>query len=256
MRHEKKDGVVPKGIFSIPICKQDAQPIYLQLAEGAAKMIDEGILAPNEKLPPIRKLAEHYGVNNGTIVSFYKYLEQKKLVYARAGSGTYVSPLPLEEIPLPVGAGQMRQFAQGEDYADAINFVDTALPAELFPVEAFQRAFQEVLEKEKGAAFRYTDSLGYAPLRECLRTYLSSFGIQTDAEHIQIISGAQQGVDLVSKAMLGFGDVVLVERPTFYGAAGAFLSRGAKTVEIGLEEDGMDLVMLENMLKLYHPKFI
>lgn len=56
--------------------------------------------------------------------------------------------------------------------------------------------------------------------------------------------------------MLRYGDVVFVEKPTFYGAAGAFLSRGGKLIEIPLEEDGMDMVILENFLKLYHPRFI
>ncbi len=72
---------------------------------------------------------------------------------------------------------------------------------------------------------------------------------------MQIISGAQQGIDIISKAMLRYGDVVFVEKPTFYGAAGAFLSRGGKLIEIPLEEDGMDMVILENFLKLYHPRF-
>ena len=71
-----------------------------------------------------------------------------------------------------------------------------------------------------------------------------------------MLSGAQQGIDIISKVMVHYGDVVFVEKPTFYGAAGAFLSRGAKLVEVPLEDDGMDMVMLEDYLKLYQPKFI
>ena len=113
-----------------------------------------------------------------------------------------------------------------------------------------------MLDREKGGAFRYMDSMGYAPLREQLCRYLMNYGIKTSPENVQIISGAQQGIDIISKAMLRYGDVVFVEKPTFYGAAGAFLSRGGKLIEIPLEEDGMDMVILENFLKLYHPRFI
>ena len=52
---------------------------------------------------------------------------------------------------------------------------------------------------------------------------------------------AQQGIDIMSKAILRYGDVVFVESPTFYGAAGAFLSRGAKLVGIPMEADGMEM---------------
>ncbi len=51
------------------------------------------------------------------------------------------------------------------------------------------------------------------------------------------------------------GMLFLWKSPRFT-AAGAFLSRGGKLMEIPLEEDGMDMVILENFLKLYHPRFI
>ena len=100
------------------------------------------------------------------------------------------------------------------------------------------------------------DSQGYAPLRESICTYLKDYGITTTAETVQILSGAQQGIDVVSKAMISYGDVVFMEKPTFYGAAGAFLSRGCQIIEIPMEMDGMDITALENLVKLYHPKFL
>ena len=240
-------------LFSIPL--KEEVPRYLCLAEGIGALILQGKLKPNEKLPPIRTLAKTYGVTNGTIVSAYRHLEQRKLVYSHVGSGTFVSPLPVEQQQMPL---ETISFGTEEMAypADAIRLDDTALPADLFPVEAFQEAFRQVLEKERGAAFRYTESMGYFPLRQSLCTYLSAFGIQTSPKQVQIISGAQQGVDIAAKAMISLGDVVFLETPTFYGAAGAFLSRGARLVEIPLEKDGMDLNMLENMLKLYHPKLL
>ena len=55
--------------------------------------------------------------------------------------------------------------------------------------------------------------------------------------------GAQQGIDIISKAMLRYG--CFVEKPTFYGAAVHFCPVGGKLMEIPLEEDGMDMVILE-----------
>lgn len=242
-------------IFAIKLDKAGEIPLYQQLAEGIAAHIRDGILPAEQKLPPIRKMAAHFGVNAATIVAAYKQLEQKQLVYSRMGSGTFVSPLPLEAIPQPVAQRNLQSFAQ-PTMENAINFAATALPHELFPVAAFKRAFDAVLEREKGGAFGYMESMGYLPLRQQLCRYLEEYGIRTTAENLQIISGAQQGIDLIAKAMLRFGDVVFVEKPTFYGAAGAFLSRGGRLVEIPLEADGMDMAILEDYLKLYHPRFL
>ena len=243
-------------IFQIQLNKTEGGPLYQQLAEGIEALITDGVLFANSKLPPIRKMAEHFGVNSVTIVNAYKYLENKQLVYSRVGSGTFVSPLPVEHIPEPVANRNLRSFDSGLNMENAINFTSTSLPHEMFPVDAFKKAFNEVLDREKGGAFRYMDSMGYEPLREQLCRYLEGYGIKTSLENVQVISGAQQGIDIISMAMLRYGDVVFVEKPTFYGAAGAFLSRGGKLVEIPMENDGMNITILEDFLKLYQPKFI
>jgi len=243
-------------IFQIQLNKGMDTALYQQLAEAIMTLISDGYLPANSKLPPIRKMAQHFGVNTVTIVNAYKYLEQKRMVYSRVGSGTFVSPLPVEHIPEPVANRNIRSFESGISMENAINFSGTSLPDDMFPVDAFKKAFDEVLEREKGGAFSYMDGMGYEPLREQLCRYLESYGIKTSVENVQVISGAQQGIDIISKVMVHYGDVVFVEKPTFYGAAGAFLSRGAKLVEVPLEDDGMDMTILEDYLKLYQPKFI
>ena len=70
-------------IFQLQLHKSSAVPLYQQLAEGIEGMITDGVLLANSKLPPIRKTAEHFGVNTVTIVNAYKLLEKKQLVYSR-----------------------------------------------------------------------------------------------------------------------------------------------------------------------------
>ena len=149
-------------IFQLQLHKSSAVPLYQQLAEGIEGMITDGVLLANSKLPPIRKTAEHFGVNTVTIVNAYKLLEKKQLVYSRVGSGTFVSPLPVEHIPEPVASRNLRSFESGLSMENAINFTSTSLPNEMFPVDAFKEAFNAVLDREKGGAFRYLDSMGYA----------------------------------------------------------------------------------------------
>lgn len=242
---------------SILLDKTSATPIYKQIGDSLANLIKNGDLKPNTKLPPIRTMAESLGVNNVTIVSAYKYLETKKIVYSQVGSGTFVSPIPLESIPSPImDNDKLFNSFQKHDIKNSINFTTTSLPEDLFPVDEFKSAFDEVLDREKGNAFGYTNSRGYEPLCVSLCSYLEGYGIKSNPDSIQIISGAQQGIDIVSKAMLDYGDTIFTENPTFYGAAGAFISRGTQIVDIPLLADGMDMDALENLIKLYHPKFI
>ena len=242
---------------NLKLDKQSSIPIYQQLGDYIFCLIEEGKLIANQKLPPIRKLAKEVEVNSVTVVSAYKYLESKKAVYSQTGSGTFVSPIPLENIPEPVINENLNTMVKKPIPSQGvINFTSTSLPQELFPTAEFKQAFDILLDREKGGAFGTMDSQGYAPLRESICNYLKHYGITATAQTIQILSGAQQGIDVVAKAMISYGDVVFMEKPTFYGAAGAFLSRGCQIIEIPMETDGMDTTALENLVKLYHPKFL
>ncbi|MCI2000878.1 MAG: PLP-dependent aminotransferase family protein [Clostridia bacterium] len=246
-------------LSDIRLDKKSSIPLYRQLGDEIFKLIKSGVLCPNDKLPPIRKVSDVLGVNNVTVVNAYKYLENKKIVYSQVGSGTFVSPLPLDTVPEPVAEQNIHfnaNFTEEErQFPGMINLSDTSIPQSLFPVDEFKTAFNTLLDLEKGEAFSTTEIQGHVPLRELLCEYLAKYGINTKIENIQILSGAQQGIDIVTKAMASYGDIVFTEKPTFYGAAGAFLSHGCQIIEIPMLENGVDVSALENMAKLYHPKF-
>lgn len=252
------DVISPKDI-EIEIEKNSERPLYIQLYEQLKKYITGGILAEDCKLPTIRSFAEYLGVNNVTVVNAYKMLEDNKLVYKKVGSGTFVMPLK-DEINLESDAltvsDEIEFDTDREGYEDAINLSTASPDPELFPVRDFRRVLNEVLERDGGNAFMYHESMGYKPLRESISQYLPSYGIKASADDIHIISGAQQGIDIISRVLLTNGDYVFVESPTYNGAVAVFKSRGAKIVEIPLLPDGPDMKELEKRLKFIKPKFI
>ncbi|WP_058485510.1 MocR-like pyridoxine biosynthesis transcription factor PdxR [Defluviitalea phaphyphila] len=243
---------------SIQLDKKSKTPLYKQLGDALYNFIQKGVLKPNTKLPTIRTLASQLKINNVTVVNAYKYLENKGVVYAQIGSGTYVSPLPSEIISPPISRKidtdiQLKQITITKN---TINFASISPTTNLFPVEDFKEVFNQVLERDKGDAFSYQESQGYYGLRESIVDYLKNYGINTKSDNIQIISGAQQGIDILSKALLQFGDILFVEQPTYHGAIAVFQNRGARIVEIPLESDGINIPLLEDYLKIYNPKFI
>ena len=243
--------------MAIDLDRNSTVPIYQQIGDELFNRIEKGVYKANEKLPAIRKLAEQTAVNNVTIINAYRYLESKKVVYSRLGSGFYVSEVLQNdsgEIPI---LSDYNKFNQIDNYKkDVINFANTVASQELFPVEKFKAIFSEVLERDGGEAFTYQDSQGYEPLRESLCDYFEEYGIKTSADKLLIVSGAQQGLDIVSKVMISAGDTIFVEKPTYNGALGSFLSRTAQIVEIPIDVDGINIAQLEGYLRSYSPKFI
>jgi 2-aminoadipate transaminase len=69
---------------------------------------------------------------------------------------------------------------------------------------------------------------------------LSNRGVPTEPEQVLIVSGSQQGIDLVARAFLQPGDVVLTEEPSYLAALQVFASFEATVRPIATDADGLD----------------
>ncbi|MBQ8907199.1 MAG: PLP-dependent aminotransferase family protein [Clostridia bacterium] len=121
---------------------------------------------------------------------------------------------------------------------------------ELFPNEALAKIAERFLREEPVLSLQYGITEGYNPLRQYVKERLSRVeSIHREGDETIIVSGAQQGIELLSKVLLNEGDVVIVEQPSFIGATNAFRSYGARLVGVPVEEDGLDPDALEKALK-------
>ena len=66
-------------------------PIYLALVRQLEDDIKAGILKPGTKLPPQRELADYLDINLSTVSRAFKICEQKGLLSASVGNGTYIA---------------------------------------------------------------------------------------------------------------------------------------------------------------------
>ena len=120
---------------------------------------------------------------------------------------------------------------------------------ELFPAEALADIAAKVLRESPVTALQYGITEGYGPLREAIKSRLDrTEGIGTENDDLIVVSGGQQGIELVTKCLVNEGDVVIVEEPSFIGATNAFRSYGAKLVGVPVESDGMNLDVLEKVI--------
>jgi GntR family transcriptional regulator/MocR family aminotransferase len=109
-----------------------------------------------------------------------------------------------------------------------------------FPAETWGRIAAKRARLLRSWLAKDGDRWGYRPLREAIAHYLgSSRGVRCCADQIQIVSGVQQALDLLSRFLLRPGDPVWMEDPGYFGASIAFGRAGATIVPVAVDEQGL-----------------
>lgn len=135
---------------------------------------------------------------------------------------------------------------------DIISFAGGLPAPELFPLDDIRTAANAVLDRYGPAAVQYGTTEGHLPLREWIAARTPGL---TPA-HVQIVTGSQQGLDLLGKILIDEGDVVLVEAPTYLGALQSFQPYGPRYVDLPTDEHGIDVDALETVLKATPAKLL
>ena len=73
---------------------RDAGPLGVQIQDQLRTAIRDRRLAPGERLPSTRRMAELLGVSRGTVVEVYEQLLAEGYVESAVGSGTRVAAIP------------------------------------------------------------------------------------------------------------------------------------------------------------------
>jgi 2-aminoadipate transaminase len=119
-----------------------------------------------------------------------------------------------------------------------------------FPAKEIAEISSKVLAENPISVLQYSVSEGYTPLRTHLMEYMKKeHNTGSSNDDILITTGAQQIMDLCSKALVNEGEVVIVEAPSFIGSLNTFRSYNAKLVGVTVEPDGMNTEELEEALK-------
>ncbi|OON95660.1 MAG: hypothetical protein ATN36_07660 [Epulopiscium sp. Nele67-Bin005] len=231
----------------VPIQFDGDEPLYIQLYNHIKEQIINGTLQNEQKLPSIRKLAIELSINSATVVNAYKQLEKFNYIVSKKGSGFYVQFETSDNTNIILNQSETLEY----DFS-------SALPnPSIFPTDSFKNCINSVIERDKGFAFSSQETNGYIPLRKSICEYLSDYHqINTTYQNIQMVSGAQQGIDIIIKSCLHSGDYVITENPTYQGATQAFISRSVQIVTASITKNGIDLVELEKKVKVCRPKLI
>jgi 2-aminoadipate transaminase len=119
-----------------------------------------------------------------------------------------------------------------------------------FPRERAAQLLTEFAESSESSAFQYAPTRGLAgPLDALSGRIEATQGRKPAEDELLITSGAIEALELVGKALLDSGDVVVVEGPTYVGALMAFRGFGASVEAVPLDDHGMRVDELAQRLE-------
>ncbi len=248
-------------MLQLSIDPDQPTPLVEQIVQAVRSQVDDAILRPGMRLPPIRKLAQVQQVSRFTVVEAYDRLVALGYLQSRRGSGFYVAPqrAPATRTPRPAMTDRavdvawlMRQAL--DDSPDMLKASAGWLPPQWLDQEGLRRHLRALGRRADARVASYGTALGYLPLRQQLQVRLAEFGIGAPPEQIMLTNGATQALDIAARHLLKPGDTVFVDDPGYYNFFGNLRLLGAKLVGVPRGIDGPDIEALEALLAVHRPK--
>ena len=223
--------------------------LFEQLARALKGQILAGGYAPGSRLPATRTLAAALGISRNTVLGAYELLcvEQLALPHPAGTRVTGLAPKRRSRESRDALRAQSRYSARtrklgaialtgvksGPRYD--LNYSDTPMRPQLY--SAWRR-------KLAAAAIRcgpkYLPSAGFYPLRDAIADYLRRRrGVACTAADVLIVSGTQQALSVVARAVLDEGNSAVIEDPHYQFAKHTLLAHGARLTKVRVDEDGM-----------------
>ncbi|MCA2177252.1 PLP-dependent aminotransferase family protein [Nonomuraea glycinis] len=216
----------------------EARPYYRALADGVRTAVMDGQIPVRVRMPAERHLAEALQVSRNTVTAAYDLLRERGFLESRQGSGSYTA------LPDPAVSSDSPWLAA---YDDGLIQLHAAAPAA-------PRAMREAMLEAVDDVPRYGMGNGYHPLglpllRERIAAYYTARGVATRPEQILVTTGSQSAINIVLGTLVGVGDAVVVESPTYPHAIDAARLRGAKLASVGVSAEGWRLDLVSGAMR-------
>lgn len=224
--------------------------LHASLADGIRRVITSGALQQGTTLPSQRMLAQALAVSRTTVAAAYNNLRDEGWLGAQHGGTTWVR----QPNPARHASWQGDRLTSYSTQGGPLDLTSGTLPASrvLHRIlsEPWTRAMTDLL-----ASDGFLTS-GWADLRERVADYFKDLDLPTEPDNLIITNGAHHSLTLVADGLLGAGDTVLVEDPTYRGAFDVFGRLGARTVGVRTDNEGIDPQHLEDMIRRHHPRLL
>ena len=226
-------------------------PLHRQLYEALRRVILDGKLVADERLPSSRDLMQDLHLSRNTVVAALNQLTLEGYLVSRVGSGTFVSPnVPRHSAhrrhtaPLPdphlSARGQLISTRFCATELEIQPFTPGIADFSAFPVALWQRLQNKHWRMTYPDMLDYSSAGGYAPLRRAVADYLRVFrSVPLDLDQVIITSGTQESLALCAQLLTDHHDTVWLEDPAYWGAVKAFMATGLRHHAVPVDDQGM-----------------
>lgn len=244
--------MVRQGMKSkITLDRNSSVPLNRQLYDELTKQILRGELKPGDKIPSTRDWATELNVSRPTITACLEQLVQEGYIETRPGSGSYVSSEIERKNVLKVAKtvrfalsdfGRYVAKMTAPEHQEAepeISFYCWRPALDQFPLTEWARIIGRHARADDSTMLDTSvDPQGSNDLRKALAGLVKRFrGVNCDPDQIVVVSGLNQGLDLVARLHLSSNSVAVVEDPGFTPAV--FKACGAKLSAVPVDEKGL-----------------
>ena len=233
-------------------------PIYRQLDASLRRLILDGTLAPGQKLPSTRQLAQELSVSRITVKSVYEQLVAEGYALAWTGSGTFVSDgldfenspeirrrrhkIKLPEIEISERARTIMSSKASIRHGKTDPFRPGVPALDLFPVKVWNKYLLDATNSGDRRNLSYGEANGNIALRASIARHLTDArSVKVDPDQIIVTSGAQQAFALIAFVLLNKGDTVWYENPGHIAGRDVLQIMGANVAPVPIDDEGMDL---------------
>lgn len=241
---------------TLVIDKLASRAKYLQLTDQFIKEISAGRLAPGQKIPGTRQLADLLDINRKTVIMAFEELEAQGWLDIKSSSGTYVSmKLPITNASnissstIPFDNFNIR-LINNYDFITAyesipsssINIDGGSPDYRLAPIDWIYKECRSMSKSNYGQRLlAYGGVKGNEQLRISLAKYLGETrGMTISKENILITGGSQMGIFLTMSGLLKAGNNVVFGATSYDAAEWAALNCQANTIRVKVDEYGID----------------
>jgi 2-aminoadipate transaminase len=212
-----------------------------------------------------------------TVEAAFGRLEAEGLITSHVGRGTFVnrvpeaaeseprwepfdeeavarlwSPLFIDNQPAPMSLPTARP----RNGAKSITFVPAAPGPDLFPAIDFRRCTDFVLKRRVAEISTIGSSDGLPSLKSYLVRWFAHNGMTASEDEIVITTGCQQSMDLIRKVLIGPGDELVLENPTYPGAVAALAPASTERLQLPVHDGVPDIRALTGLLSRNRGKLI
>lgn len=243
--------------------------LQTQIFEQIRVMILEGRLRAGEALPASRYLSDQLEISRNTSILAYERLAAEGYIETKRSIGTFVSEQIPEAALYAVMQGHKSQRRNKSKAKHGqinqnqtlraqklVNSHKTKLIADFrigwpgagtFPIKTWSRLIAHRLSKANSTLTEYKDPSGLLELRQAITDRLRpARSVDTNANHVIIVGGCQDGLNLVCRLVMSANTDAVVETPCYQGAAFLFESFGARIYPIKVDRHGIDTSQLPN----------